>query len=289
MRQRLYRVGHGESIGLSRCRKEAAVHGHGHGGGNIVFWVFVLPFAAAVIGYLVSVAGENRRDREWPLHRVVCWITGCMTVLIGMLGPLGADAGFTGFAGHMTAHVMVGMVAPLLLVLGAPITLALRTLDIRPARRISRMLRSRPARILATPAVAAALNVGSMALLYLTPLHELADVPLFHLAFMAHFLVMGVLFTASVVAVDPNPHRASIRTRLVVLVLALAAHGVVAKLIYAQPLAGIPRPDSELGAQIMFYAGDIVDLALIVLVLAEWYRVSGRRLARRPLVGEVVR
>lgn len=264
------------------------MHAHGEGGGNIVFWIFVLPFAAAVIAYLVSVASENRRDREWPLHRVMCWVGGCMIALIGMLGPL-SDDGFTGFTGHMTAHVMVGMVAPLLLVLGAPVTLALRTLDIRPARRISRVLRSRPARILALPAVAAALNVGSMALLYLTPLRELVDVPFFHLVLMGHFLLLGTLFTASVVAVDPNPHRASIRNRLIVLVLALAAHGVVSKLIYAQPLAGVPRADSELGAQVMFYAGDVVDLALIVLVLAEWYRVSGRRLARQHLVAEAAR
>lgn len=223
-----------------------------------------------------------------PLRRVAAWLSGCVIAVIALVGPL-ADSGFAGFAGHMTAHVMIGMVAPLLLVLGAPVTLALRTLDTVPARRISRILRSRPVRVLSMPAVAATLNIGSMAVLYFTPLHSVIDVPLFHIVLMVHFLLLGTLFTASIISIDPNPHRASIRTRLIVLVLALAAHGILAKLLYAYPLAGLDRADAELGAQVMFYSGDLVDLALMALLLAEWYRVSGRRLLRPARAREAVR
>jgi putative membrane protein len=63
-----------------------------------------------------------------------------------------------------------------------------------------------------------------------------------------------------------------------VLVVALAAHGVMSKVLYADPLLGVGRGDAELGAQVMYYGGDLVDLALMVLLGAEWYRESGRRL-----------
>jgi putative membrane protein len=255
--------------------------GSGGGGGDGILWIFVLPFVVAVGGYLASVLAEHRRGRDWPWMRTLCWMLGCATALLALLGPL-ATSVFSGFVGHMAAHVLMGMVAPLLLVLGAPITLALRTLDLLTARRLSRILRSTPARVFTMPEVAATINLGSMAVFYLTPLHAIAQVPVFHLVLMGHFLLTGTLFTASLVSIDPNPHRAPIRTRLIVLVLALAAHGVLAKLMYASPLPGIPAAEVEAGAQLMYYAGDIVDLALMALVLGEWYRVSGRRLARRP-------
>lgn len=259
----------------------AHVHAHStETSGDGVLWIFALPVAVAVGGYLSSVLTERRRGRPWPWTRTLCWMLGCAAVLVALLGPLMTGL-FSGFVGHMAAHVLMGMVAPLLLLLGAPITLALRTLDILTARRLSRLLRSTPARVFTMPEVAATINIGSMAVLYLTPLHAVAQVPVFHLVLMGHFLVAGTLFTASLLAIDPNPHREPIRTRLIVLVLALAAHGVVAKLMYASPGPGMPVAEVEAGAQLMFYAGDVVDLALLVLLLGEWYRASGRRLVRR--------
>src|SRR5690606_4251607 len=109
----------------------------------------------------------------------------------------------------------VGMVAPLLLVLAAPVTLALRTMTLLPARRLSRILRSRPARVISHPLSAAVLNVGWMWALYLTGLRALTDVPLIHLAVMVHFLFAGCLFTAAILCVDPSPHRASLPLRMV--------------------------------------------------------------------------
>lgn len=258
------------------------VHAHSSGGADGILWIVAVPFAVAIASYVAGVMIQGSRDRTWSSARTWCWMLGCAAALIAMLGPL-VLPGFTGFVGHMTAHLLAAMVAPLLLVLGAPVTLALRTIDLDPARRLSRVLRSPPARLFTTPVVAAALGVASSWALYFTPLWELAQVPFFHLVVMAHFLIVGYLFTASIVGIDPNPHRSSLMMRAIVLVLALAAHGVLAKLIYAQPPAGASRADGEVGAQVMFYGGDLVDLALMVLLCAEWYRVSGRRLTPSAL------
>lgn len=245
-------------------------------------WVLLLPFAAALIGYLCASAAETRRGRPWPWWRTSLWAAGIVIAAGGFVGPL-VGAAHGDFVGHVVTHVAVGMVAPALLVLGAPMTLALRTLTQVPAKRLSRLLRSAPARALTNPVVAAILNVGGMWVLYLTPLHRAADIPIVHLMLTLHFLLVGYLFTASLLCVDPSPHRSSLRVRVVVLLLTIAAHGVLAKLIYADPPPGFSIEDVHAGAQLMFYAGDVVDLALLALLGWEWYRTTGRSLSRRTL------
>jgi len=149
---------------------------------------------------------------------------------------------------------------------------------------MSRVLRGPLGRVLVNPAVAALLNVGGMWVLYLTPLYELMQqVVLVHLLVMLHFLLAGYLYTLALVPVDPSPHKAGFPFRAVVLVVSLAAHGVLAKLLYAYPPPGVGTVDAHAGAQLMFYGGDAVEFAVIALLCAEWYRVSGRRLQTAAL------
>jgi len=234
-----------------------------------------MPFVVAVIVYVVAAVAD--RGRGWPWHRVAVWCSGMAIAAAGFVGPL-ATAAHDNFTAHMWAHLLVGMLAPLLLVLAAPMTLALRTMSVSPARRVSRVLRGRFGRILVNPIVAASLNIGAMWVVYLTPLFELMQqVVLVHLLVMLHFLAAGCLYTFVLVPVDPSPHKASFLFRALVLVASLAAHGMLAKLLYASPPPGVSIVDARTGAQLMFYGGDLVDLVLIALLCAEWYRVSGRR------------
>ena len=236
------------------------------------------PFLVALILYVVAAISDRRHGRRWPWYRTVSWVSGVTIAAAGFIGPV-ASVAHDSFTAHMGAHLLVGMVAPLLLVLAAPMTLALRTMSILPARRLSRMLRSPLARIFTNPIVAAVLNVGGMWVLYLTPLYQaMQHVVLVHLLVMLHFLLAGYLYTVALVPIDPSPHKAGFTVRAVVLVVSLAAHGVLAKMLYAHPPAGASTADAHTGAQLMFYGGDAVDLVLIVLLCAEWYRVTGRRL-----------
>ena len=75
------------------------------------------------------------------------------------------------------------------------------------------------------------------------------------------------------------PHRRPYVHRAVVLVLALAAHDILAKSLYAAPPAGVAVEQAQVGAMIMYYGGDAVDLALAVVLCERWYRAAGRRLA----------
>ncbi|SDQ07883.1 cytochrome c oxidase assembly protein [Leucobacter chromiiresistens] len=242
--------------------------------------ILAVPALAAVTVYVAAAVIETRRGRPWPWHRTACWIAGALCAAAGFVGPLAA-ASHGSFVAHMGAHLLVGMVAPLLLVLAAPITLALRALSVDPARRLSRVLRSPVARVLAHPVVAAVLNVGGMWVLYRTPLYDAMQRDLLvHWLVMLHFIFAGTLYTAALVGVDPSPHRSGFALRAGVLVVSLAAHGVLAKLLVAEPPPGISAAEAEAGAQLMFYGGDAVDFVLIVLLCAEWYRVTGRRMRR---------
>jgi putative membrane protein len=198
-------------------------------------------------------------------------------VAAALIGPL-AVAARTSFTAHMAGHLLLGMLAPLLLVLAAPVTLALCALPASRARVVSRLLRYKPLRVITHPVTAAVLNAGGLWLLYTTDLFRLMhNSVLVHVAVHAHVLVAGYLFTAAIVAIDPNPHRASIGVRSVVLIGFIAVHSILAKWLYAHPPVGVDIADARAGAQLMYYGGDVVDVALIVLLFTGWYRATRPR------------
>lgn len=242
---------------------------------GVVLLVFVV-LAAAV--YLGAALTNNRRGRRtWPAHRSVLWTLGLGVVAAALVGPL-AERSHTSFTAHMAAHLLVGMLAPLLLVLSAPITLALRTLAVVPARRVARLLKSGVVRFLSHPIPAATINVGSLWVVYATPLSEvMLDDVLTHYLLLTHFLTAGYLFTASIVSIDPAPHRAGFRLRMVVLLLVVAAHSILAKYIYVHPPAGLTAPAAEAAGVLMYYGGALIELALMVVFFAQWYNDARKK------------
>jgi putative membrane protein len=182
----------------------------------------------------------------------------------------------------MVVHLLLGMVAPLLLTLAAPITVLLRALPVPRARQVSHLLSTRPVRVLTEPVVAALLNVGGMWLLYTTPLYPaMHHHPIVFAVVHLHLFAAGCLFTVAIVSRDPMPHRRSHAHRALVLVLALAAHDILAKYLYAHPPLQVDATSAETGAMIMYYGGDAVELVLIWLLCASWYRATRPRSAPR--------
>ena len=257
---------------------------HAHVGHHDPGWVVLEYLAAAVVvalalGYAAGLWTTRTRSR-WPIHRPVLWFVGLACLGASLIGPV-ADAAHASFTGHMVGHLLLGMLAPLLMVLAAPITLLLRALPVTGARRVSRVLRSGPVRVIGHPVTAAILNAGGLWLLYVTDLfHLMHSSPAIYALIHAHIFLAGYVFTAALVGVDPNPHRASMRMRSVVLIVFIAAHQILAKWLYAYPPAGVDPADGRIGAQVMFYGGDVVDVTIIVLLFLGWYRSTGPRAAR---------
>lgn len=239
----------------------------------------ILALATAAVGYFAAVPAARHRG-AWPVHRAVLWCAGLASAGAGMVGPV-ATAAHSSFTAHMVGHVLVGMVAPLLLVLAAPVTLALRALPVPLARLLTRVLRARVVRILTHPVIAATSNMGGLWLLYTTDLYQLMHSSvLVHALVHAHIFLAGYIFTASLVGLDPNPHPTSMLLRSVVLVTFIAAHSMLAKWLYVSPPTGTSPSDGQAGSQLMYYGGDLVDVTLIVLLFAGWYRAPRPRLSK---------
>ncbi len=243
--------------------------GHAHGPG------LALGVLAAVLGaYAVAVVAQHRAGRRWSPHRSAAFVAGVGALAVAAVLP---SVGVAGLRGHMVQHVLVGMLAPLGLVLGAPISLVLRTLSVRAARRVACALQSGPVRALTHVATAAVLNVGGMAVLYLTPLYAATMAsPALHVLVHVHVVAAGCLFTWAVLAgPDPAPHPAPFSVRVGVLVVAAGAHAVLAK---TMAVGGWPRgtpfgPDEIVAAaQVMYYGGDLAEVALAVALFGAWYR-----------------
>ncbi|MET9799648.1 cytochrome c oxidase assembly protein [Streptomyces sp. NPDC006368] len=239
--------------------------------------------AAAV--HLAGSARLRRRGDAWPWRRDVSFTAGCAALAYAMTAALPGGP----FTAHIVQHLVVAMAAPLLLVLGRPLTLALRALPPGPARRaLVAVGHSRPAAVLLFPPVAALLDIGGLWLLHRTPLSAAAHHhPLLGAAVHLHVLAAGLLFTFAVCGLDPLRHRWSLAWRGATLLAAGTAHAVLAKTLYAVPPPGTAHAGADLrtGARLMYYGGDAVEFALAAVLAVQWYATAARR---RP-AGQLVR
>ncbi len=262
---------------------------HIYHGSSIFFKLLMtLPFVVALVLYMYAAIVSSRYHhlRKWPFHRYVFWFLGVFCATLAVVGPL-ADRAHMDFTVHMIGHLLLGMLAPLLLVLASPMTLLMRTIKIHTARRLTRILKSWPVRIPSHPIVAAILNIGGLWILYTTNLYMLMQQNmLLHLIVHFHVFLAGYFFTVSMIYIDPTPHRFSFVYRSIVLVIALAGHGILSKYIYAKPPPGVSAVQAEIGGMLMYYGGDVIDIVLIFILCLQWFKATRPRVS--PSVGKDV-
>ncbi|SFJ19472.1 cytochrome c oxidase assembly protein [Thermoflavimicrobium dichotomicum] len=239
--------------------------------------LLALPFVLALVMYILAAVVSSSRYKQWPLYRYAFWIFGILCAAATVVGPL-ANRAHIDFTAHMIGHLLLGMLAPLLLVLAAPMTLALRILNVNSARCLSRILKSCPVRILSDPIVASLLNVGGLWVLYTTDLYVMMQQNIIlHVLVHIHVFFASYLFTVSMIYIDPTPHRTNFVYRAIVLVIALAGHGILSKYIYVHPPSNVPIAQAETGALLMYYGGDAIDLVLIFILCFQWFRATRPR------------
>ncbi|MEU0556980.1 cytochrome c oxidase assembly protein [Dactylosporangium sp. NPDC006015] len=256
---------------------------------------------AAVGAYAAGWWRLRRRGVAWPAHRLVVWTAGWVVVVLATSSGLARYAPVL-FSAHMAVHMALSMLAPILLVLGAPVSLALRAL--RPSREttwpgprewLTAALHSRPAALLGQPLVALAVYVGSLYGLYFTGLFELAlRSHAAHLAMQAHFLAAGYLFFHTLIGVDPGRRPAPFPLRMVLLFAAMALHAIFGLAVQqsttvlaadwytalARPWGPSPLQDQRLGGGIAWSFGELPSAAVALVLLTQWWR-SDQREARR--------
>ncbi|MEH7158410.1 cytochrome c oxidase assembly protein [Neobacillus drentensis] len=239
--------------------------------------ILSLPFILALVIYLIAFVITKRRRKTWPLHRLFLWIAGISCTIITVAGPLAARS-HQDFTAHMLGHLLLGMLAPLLMVLARPMTLLLRTMEVKQARMLISILKSKPLRLLCHPIIVSLLNVGGLWILYLTSLFQtMHHNGWLHILVHLHVFLAGYFFTGAFIYADPQPHRTGFLYRSIVLILALACHSILSKYIYAHPPLGVPINQAKTGGLLMYYGGDVIELMLITILCYQWYKDSRPR------------
>jgi putative copper resistance protein D len=231
--------------------------------------------ALLLAGYLAAV---SRVRGPWPRARTAAFIAGAAVVACALVVD-----GRRSFTAHAVQHLLLGMVAPALFALGAPVTLALQASRPAGRRRLLRALHSRPAAVLCSPLVAWALFGGSMLAVYLTPLYRVSlDNTPVHEALHVHFLVAGALFFWPVLGADPLPRRLPHGARLLMVFLTIPFHAVLGiALLGADPLA--PQhtlADHRAGTSALWAAGDLLGLVAVLIVAFQWMSHEERQAVR---------
>ncbi|RZL29429.1 MAG: cytochrome c oxidase assembly protein [Sphingomonas sp.] len=227
---------------------------------------------ALTLLYFSGVAYHAATSRRWSQWRTASWSGGAAVLAVGLL-PQYLPFSVGDFRQHMLQHLLLGMLAPLGLVMAAPLTLTLRTAPSRFGRAVVRALRSRWFRIWANPITALVLNLGGMAALYFTPLYAAMMLhPTLHYLVHFHFVAAGCLYVWVIAGPDPAPHRPSVPMRLVVLGIAVVIHSIMSQMLYAGLFVAIPAPTEQLrrGAELMYYGGDITEMLLAFAMVSIW-------------------
>lgn len=247
--------------------------------------------------YALGVRRVRRAGRRWPAARSAAYYGGVAVVAFATLAGLAAYDSVL-FSVHMAQHLMLGLAGPMLLSLGAPVTLLLGASGQVGRRRIGRLLASRPVGVLTHPAVAWLLFVASPFALYFSPLYELSlRHGVVHALVHAHFLIVGSLFCWPLVGADPVPHRQSPGARMLFAVLTLPFHAFLgvaimgsSTLLAGDYYAGLGRTwggsliqEQNAGGGLLWVAGDLIGLVLVVLLLREWARSDDVIAAREDL------
>lgn len=195
-----------------------------------VEWLFASMAVLAVGLYLAGVIRLHRRGDGWPVSRTIMWVIGWAVFLWSTNGAPGVY-GRVLFSMHMTMHMTISMAVPILLVLSAPVTLALRTLPARtdrtlgPREMVLALVHSKYLGLLANPVVAATLFFVSLVVFYFSPLFELSlRTHTGHVLMTLHFLLVGYLFVWVLIGVDPGPKRWPPYLRLLVLFATISFH-----------------------------------------------------------------
>jgi len=255
----------------------------------------------AIALYIKGVLVLTRRGDNWPVGRTVAFACGIGAIDFATSGGLGLYAHFA-FSYHMVAHMILGMIAPIGIVLGAPITLALRTLpqgrnkEERGVRgTLLAALHSKLAIFYTNPIVALAFFDGSLFALYFTNLFgSMMQSHAGHLFMNIHFILAGLLFFHVIIGIDPNPRRIPHLVRIVVVFAAMSIHAFFSVALMSSTtlidkgyFASMKTPwlvdllaDQKIGGSIGWAMGEIPILLALVATFISWVKDDSREVKR---------
>jgi putative copper resistance protein D len=238
---------------------------------------------AAGAAYAWGVDRLRRRGRAWPVARTGAFASGLVVLMVALCSGI-AHYDTSNFSIHMVQHLLLSMVGPPLLALGAPVTLALQASSRPSQRRLLAVLHSPPVTVLTHPLVTWALMGASLVALYFSPLYGLT----LHHAWLhdlvhLHLVVVGVLFVWPIVGLDPVRWRLPHGARMLYVLTALPFHSVIGLVLASStaPLwAAHALSDQQAGGGVMMLGGDLVTVIIFTIVFSQWAAAEERAAAR---------
>src|SRR3954466_2174061 len=249
--------------------------------------------------YLWGVVTLRRRGDRWPVGRTLAFVPAGMGLFYFATASGLGTYDDTLISVHMVQHMILSMLVPMSLALGAPVTLALRTLPATPRRWLLVVLHSRVAKVLSFPPLTFALYVISPWALYFTGWYAASlHSPFVHEMMHVHLVVVGALFFWPIMGIDPVPGRVAYPFRVLLVVLTLPFHAFLGITIMGQeallggdwyprlhdgPMGSwLPDPhdDQHLAGGILWGAGDLIGLVFFGVLFTQWVRDSMKEAAR---------
>ncbi|MGN6327151.1 cytochrome c oxidase assembly protein [Pseudolysinimonas sp.] len=264
-----------------------------------LLWAFIIGFGT--VFYVWGVIRLRRRGDRWPWYRTALWILGMAALFWVTCGVSNVYEQFL-FSVHMLEHMLLTMAVPLLLVLSAPVTLAMRAIrkrddGSRGAREwIMIAVHSKAAGVLTHPLVSGGLFVASLWVFYYTPLFRWATTDhVGHEWMILHFLIVGYLFTQTLVGIDPVKSRPPYPIRLMLLLIVMAFHAFFGLALISddglfladwygamgRTWGPSPLEDQRAAGGIAWSVGEIPTVLLAIGVAILWSRSDEREAKRR--------
>ena len=264
-----------------------------------LIWLLFCSFA--VFFYLVGVYRLHKRGDKWPWYRTVLWVAGMALLFYITNGGINSYEMYL-FSAHMGAHMTLGMMVPIFLVPGAPVTLAMRAVnkrqdDSRGGREwILKAVHSGYANVISHPLFATINFVGSLWLFYYTPIFRWATSDhIGHEWMIVHFLLAGYLFVQSLIGIDPVKTRYPYPFRLIQLLAAMTVHaffglGIMSSenLLLAdwygamgRTWGSTPLEDQQAGGAIAWSVGELPNLVLALIIGYQWNRSDAKEAKRK--------
>ncbi|MFE9120262.1 cytochrome c oxidase assembly protein [Streptomyces sp. NPDC007172] len=256
--------------------------------------------------YAWAVVRLRRRGDSWPVSRMIFWTVGVLTIAFVMCTKLN-DYGMVMFSVHMVQHMVISMLSPILLLLGAPVTLALRALPVSatrgrkgPRELLLMLLHSRYMKIITHPAFTIPLFIASLYGLYFTPIFDfLMESKTGHIAMMVHFLAVGLVFFWPIMGVDPGPHRPGYVMRMLELFAGMPFHAFfgIALMMASEPMISTYKnppaslaidalTDQQAAGGIAWAFSEIPSVLVLIALVFQWYATEKRQARRTDRAAE---
>jgi len=272
--------------------------------GSMLTWhpdAFFLPATLVVAAlYVTGVVRLTRRGDRWQPGRSVSFAVGLL-IFLGVTCSGLSEYGMYLFSSHMIQHMILSMITPIFLLLGAPITLALRAIHPAKAGRtgprelILSLLHSRFARVVSSPLFTLPLFIVSLYGLYFTSLFDtLMSSEAGHDLMLVHFLMVGLLFFWPVMGVDPAPHRSPYVIRILELFAVMPFHaffgiavmmssGLITTVFANPPVAwGIsPLSDQNTAGSLAWAFGELPTIIVLLVLFVQWRKSEEREAVRK--------